>query len=913
MMTLNSLRLPAMGILLLLLSLIVTAADDIDIPYTKFVLDNGLTLVVHEDNKAPIVAVNIWYHVGSKNERPGRTGFAHLFEHLMFQGSENFHGDYLSFLPQLGATDLNGSTWFDRTNYYQTVPKNALDTVLWLESDRMGHFIDSVDQDKLDEQRGVVQNEKRQGDNQPYGKVWEDILRKTFPAEHPYAWETIGSMEDLNAASLADVKNWFQTYYGPDNAVLVIAGDVDTEQVLARVEHFFGDIPAGPPLIRPEVWIPRHTDERRVTMEDRVSQARLYKTWTGPNWGAKDAHLLEMVADILGNGKNSRLYRRMVYEDQIATEVSINPLPFEISGLTYLEVTAQPGMNLDKIEAVVNEEIALLIRKGPSKQELKRIQQQKRTDFLRNMERIGGGSGKSATLARNMVYGGSPDAWKTELQNVANATRKDLKRVAKRWLETGALVTRVVPVPDYRTSEQSADRSGPPVPAGTVDVDFPKMEREQLANGLNVIVVRRSAVPLVNLSLILDAGYAADQEVLPGTATVTLSMLDEGTINRSATKISTELDNLSASITAGSNLDSSFVDLVTLSSNLGPSLEIFSDIVLNPTFPEHELKRVRKLYLAAIQQEKTSPLSMALRVTPRLLYGSNHAYGQSMTGLGSEAELNAISRQDLTRFHDTWFHPGQATIVVVGDTSMSEILPLIRRQFGSWPSQSIPEKNIGTVEQPYSNTLYVIDRPGSDQSVIFGGQLVAPTANPQEQAIQAMNDILGGMSSARINMNLREDKHWSYGAFSFMRDARGQRPFLVYAPVQTDKTAESVQELLREIGDITEDRPPSEAELELVKRSNTLSLPGRWETARSVLSSVSEIVRYELPTDYWAGYADRVNSLSLAEVIKATSSTLKPEKFVWVVIGDLSRIETGLRELGFDRLQLINADGELME
>jgi len=897
---------------LLLASLLISAHadDDFDLKYSKFVLDNGLTLIVHEDHKAPIVAVNIWYHVGSKNEVPGRTGFAHLFEHLMFQGSDNFHGEYLSFLQQLGATDLNGTTWFDRTNYFQTVPRNALDTALWMESDRMGHFIDSVSQEKLDEQRGVVQNEKRQGENQPYGKVWAQILSHVFPPGHPYSWDTIGSMEDLNAASLDDVRHWFETYYGPNNAVLVIAGDIKPDEALEKVRHYFGDIPPGPPLIRPGVWIPRHAAERRIRMEDRVPQARYYKAWATPNWGSREAHYLTLAAGILAGGKNSRLYKRLVYDDQIATDVSLDAMAFEISGFTTLEVTVQPGVGLDRIEAAVNEEIDRLIRQGPRRNELVRVQRQHRTEFLQAMERVGGGRGKSATLAESMVYGGSPDAYRAELETIAQATRKDVQAATARWLGSGALVAEVVPYPQLAAAPDGADRSKPPEPAGTVPVRFPRFQHAQLDNGLKVIVATRPAVPLVNLSLVLDAGYAADQSRQQGTATLALAMLDEGTTTRSALEISESLDMLTASLTTGSNLDSSYVNLTALRSRLDESLEIFADVILNPVFPPEELHRVRNIYLAQIQQEKKRPVSMALRVVPRLLYGTGHAYARSLTGLGTEAELQSISQNDLRAFHSDWFHPGQGTLVVVGDTTMEEILPMIRKYFGRWQPADSPEKNIASVVPRPDHSIYLVDRPGSDQSVIFAGQLAPPKANPEEQAIKAMNNILGGMSSARINMNLREDKHWSYGAYSFLMDARGQRPLLFYAPVQTDRTSEAITEMLREIAGITGNRPPLEQELDLVKKSMTLSLPGRWETAASVLASISEIIRFGLPDDYWNGYADRINELTLPQITTAAIDVIHPDRLVWVVIGDRARIEPGLKQLGFDAIHLIDADGK---
>jgi zinc protease len=885
-------------------------AEPIDIPYTQVQLDNGLTLIVHEDRKSPIVAVNIWYHVGSKNEVPGRTGFAHLFEHLMFQGSENFDDEYTPFLQQLGATDLNATTWFDRTNYFQTVPKNALDAVLWLESDRMGHFIGSISQDKLDEQRGVVQNEKRQGDNQPYGKVWTHLLKQVFPVGHPYSWETIGSMEDLNAATLGDVREWFETYYGPDNAVLVIAGDVTADDVIARVEKYFGDIPPGPPLTRPGTWIPHLDTGRRMSMQDRVPQARIYMAWSGPQWGTRDAHHLELAADILGADKHSRLYKRLVYEDQIATDVTVAPLALEISGVSYLVASAQPGVPLNQVEAALNEEIASFVDKGPTRQELERAQTQQRASFLRGVEGIGGFSGKSGVLAQNMVYGGAPDRYKQRLKDIDQATPEDLRQVAERWLGPNAFVLEVQPYPELVAAASGADRGAVPEPTAFPDVSFPKFERAELANGLQLIVAQRAGVPLVEMELILDAGYAADQFGLPGTSTLALSMLDEGTLERSSLEISEELALQGARLRAGSRLDSSYVRLSALRANLDESLEIFADVTLNPSFPDTELQRLRRIALANIQQEKNRPISMALRLLPKILYGPDHPYGQPLTGSGTEAAIRAMSRDDLVRFHQTWFKPNRATLVVAGDISVEEILPRLEQLFGSWEAGAIPDKDISVTANSGGRTLYLVDRPDADQSVIFAGQLLPPKANRDEVAIQAMNNILGGLSSARLNMNLREDKHWSYGAYSLIVDARGQRPLLAYAPVQTDKTRESIQELQREIEGIREAQPPTSDELTMVKRSDTLSLPGRWESNADVVSSLSEVVRFGLPEDYWSTYAERVNSLELTDVGRAARDFVEPDKFAWVVVGDRSRIEADLRDLGFDEIRLIDAEGE---
>ncbi len=884
----------------------------VDIPHTVRQLDNGLTVIVHEDHKAPIVAVNVWYHVGSKNEAPGRTGFAHLFEHLMFQGSENLKGEYLNTLQELGATDLNGTTFFDRTNYFQTVPKNALDTALWLESDRMGHFKNSITQAKLDEQRGVVQNEKRQGDNQPYGKVFELILKQLFPPDHPYSWEAIGSMEDLNAASLDDVRHWFETWYGPNNAVVVIAGDVSSDEAFAKAEKYFGDIPPGPAATRLEEWIPAHAQPRRQQMQDRVAQARLYMAWTGPRWGTRDAHQLELAAAVLAGDKNSRLYQRLVYKDQLASDIEFGPLALEIAGITYLQASAQPGISLAQLETAINEELERFRREGPTARELERVQAQQRAGFLRGIEKVGGFSGKSGVLAESMVYGGRPDAWKQQLADGQAATAADLGTVVKKWVTNAPFVLEVTPAEPLKAAATGADRSTMPMPVGETPVSFPAFERATLSNGLKLIVVPRPEVPVVDLKLLLDAGFAADQFARPGTANLAMAMLDEGTKTRDTLQISEQLALLGASLGAGSGLDSSSVSLSALADKLDPSLDIFADVILNPVFPDKELERVRKTYLAALSQEKTQPTSMALRVLPKLLFGTGHAYAQPLTGTGTEATLKALGREDLARFHQTWFRPDHATLIAVGPVSVATLKPRLERLFRNWQPGEIPAKRIGEVSPKSGKVLYLVDKPGAEQSVIFAGQLIPPRATADDIAIEAMNDVLGGQFTARLNMNLREDKHWSYGAYSMAYDARGQRPLLAYAAVQSDKTAESLGEIRREITEIASTRPASDAEVALVKRSNTLSLPGQWETGAAVLGSISKLVEFGLPDAYWASYADAVRSLTPEQVNKAARDHLQPDNLLFVVVGDRKVIEPGLKALGFDSIQLVDTDGELL-
>jgi zinc protease len=886
------------------------AEASIDIPFEKFVLDNGLTLIVHEDPKAPIVAVNVWYHVGAKNEKLGKTGFAHLFEHLMFNGSENYNDDYFGPFDRVGATDMNGTTNNDRTNYFQNVPTNALDVALFMESDRMGHLLGAIDQAKLDEQRGVVQNEKRQGENQPYGKVFRLLTEQSYPVGHPYSWSTIGSLEDLDAASLEDVQEWFRTYYGAANAVIAVAGDVDAQDVLARVERYFGDIPGGPPVDRQQEWIAPRRGEHRMITEDRVPQGRVLFAWNVPGVGTADGEYLDLLSTILAQGKTSPLYKRLVYEDRIATDVTAFVWLREIGGIFVVWATAAPGQDLAHVEAVLDEEVRAFLERGPTGTELEVAQTQHRASFVRGVERIGGFGGKSDILAKSQVYGGRPDAYKGSLARQAAARVGDLEDAGQRWLSDGRLVMEIRPFPNYTTASSDVDRSVFPDAGTPPKASFPELQRATLSNGLQVILAERHAVPVVNLQLLIDAGYAADQSIAEGTANLTLAMLDEGTESRDALEISKELAALGAELGTGSNLDLSSVSLSALVENLDPSLDIFADVILNPSFDEEEFSRLKEQQLAGIQREKVTPRSMALRVFPRLLYGEGHAYGISFTGSGTEESVAGITRDELKAFHDTWFMPNGSVLVVVGDTTLDEILPKLEELFAGWAPGDAPEKNVATVALPESSAVYLIDRPDSLQSILFAGHIAPPKANPDEISIEAMNEVLGGSFSARINMNLREDKHWAYGAHSFFVDAQGQRPFIAYAPVQTDKTVESMKEIQKELEEIVGKRPPSQEERDRAIDKKTLTLAGRWETGSAVGGSLAAMVRFGFPDDYWESYPDKMREQTVETLSRAAQEVLHPDRLTWVVVGDRARIEDGIRAAGFGPIHIVDADGQ---
>ncbi|MEJ2312706.1 MAG: pitrilysin family protein [Gemmatimonadales bacterium] len=884
--------------------------DDVQIPFEKFVLDNGLTVIVHEDHKAPIVAVNVWYHVGSKNEKRGRTGFAHLFEHLMFNGTENYNDEYFGPFERAGATDMNGTTNPDRTNYFQNVPTPALDMALWMESDRMGHRLGAVDHSNLDEQRGVVQNEKRQGENRPYGPVRQLMTEATYPSDHPYSWTTIGLMEDLEAASLEDVHEWFRTYYGPNNAVIVLAGDIDVETAREKTEEYFGWIPPGPPVPKYQTWVAKMVGEKRQTLQDRVPQARLYMVWNIPEWASADATYLDLVTDVLARGKTSRLYKRLVYDEQIATDVSAFVRLREIGGQLAIQATARPGLGLAEVEEAVRDEVARFLDQGPTEEEMDRVKTQYLAGFIRGIQRIGGFGGKSDVLAASEVYGGSPDFYETRLDRVAGATAADLRDASRTWLEDGVYVLWVDPYPEFDVTAQDVARNEVPPPGPAPDVAFPALQRTTLSSGMEVVLAERHAVPLVSLSLLVDAGFAADQFGLPGTAALALDMMDEGTESMSALEISEALALLGAQLSTGSSLDNSSVSLSALTENLDESLEIFADVILNPAFPQTDFERLQKLRLAAIGREKMQPFSMALRVLPALMYGDGHAYSNPLTGSGTEASVSRITRDDLIEFHSTWFRPNNAVLVVVGDVTMDALVPRLEDLFGGWARADVPAKNVAEVATRAQPVIYLMDRPGAQQSVILAGQLVAPRDNPDEVAIETMNNILGGTFSSRINMNLREDKAWSYGAQSVVFDTKAQRPLIILAPVQTDKTAESVREIRLELDGIRGTRPIEVDELTKVQEYQTRRMAGLWETNGEVSGSLAEIVTFGLPDDYFGEYAADLRALGLEDVADAARTTLDLDSFVWVVVGDRERIEGPLAELG--TIRQIDADGHVV-
>jgi zinc protease len=918
-----------------------TAAPQIPkLAYDRFVLPNGLTVVVHEDHKAPVVAVSIWYHVGSSYEPKGKTGFAHLFEHLMFQGSENHKDEYFKPFELAGATDQNGTTWLDRTNYFETVPTTALDMALWMESDRMGHLLGAIGQAQLDEQRGVVQNEKRQNENQPYGRTGELIQAEAFPANHPYHHDTIGSMDDLNAASLGDVKQWFRDYYGAANTVVVLSGDITPTLAKAKMLKYFGDIAAGPQVPRPQPWVAPRDASTRGTMTDNVAQTRIYREWNAPGRGTLDENLLELAAAVLGGSKTSRLYQRLVYRDKLADDVSVDVEQHVLASLFQLQVDVKKGVDPKQVEAAIADEWQRFLKDGPSTDELARVKTETRASFVRGLENV---NTQASILAEGQLYQGDPGAYLKDFSEFMAATPASVSAAANKWIArgdytltvapgkveaadmasaTGRATTTGAPAPvlsakgDYKTVASEVDRSkGVPEVSTFPDLSFPTLQRGKLDNGVEVILAERHTVPAVQLQLLFDAGYAADQGRKLGTSSFTMSMLDEGSKDLDSVEIAKRKQRLGAIIASGCGLDYCNASLNALNDQLKPSLELFTDIVRNPAFRETDISRLRGQWLAGIAQEKSQPTGIALRTLPPLLYGKGHAYAIPFTGSGTEASIKSLTAGDMSAFMTDFIRPDNMKILVAGDTTLDKIVPQLNAAFGHWkaPSSKLPRKNLGEVAAPKQVRVYLVDRPGAQQSLILAGSLAPSTEAPNHLEIQTMNGAFGGTFTSRLNMNLREDKHWAYGAFSFLSNAKGQRPYLLYAPVQTDKTAPSVAEMLKEAREVIGDKPLTAQEVSKIKVGDVRSMPGSYQTTAAVMGALQGIAQYNRPDDYVQTLKSRIETQSDASVQAAAKQLIHPDQLTWVIVGDLQKIEAPIRALKLGDVQVLDADGKTVK
>ncbi|MFL6733588.1 MAG: M16 family metallopeptidase, partial [Sphingomicrobium sp.] len=752
---------------------------EVNLPHQSFTLDNGLKVLVHEDHKAPVVAVSTWYNVGSKDEPNGKTGFAHLFEHLMFNGSENLPGDYFTYLQQIGATDYNGTTWFDRTNYFETVPTGALERALFMESDRMGYLLGAIDQKKLDNQRGVVQNEKRQGDNRPGGLVDYEVLATLFPGSHPYHHDTIGSMADLDAASLATVKEWFLDKYGPNNAVLVLAGDINAAEARPLVEKYFGAIKRGPVNNPAQADVPTLPATKTITMQDHVAAVELQRHWAVPGVNSPQLAAIDLGGSILGGLASSRLDKILVRDEKLAVSVSAGLQPFQRIGLFQVSATVKPGVDPAVVDKRLDEIMSDYLANGPTEAEVARAATRDVAGRIRGLEQVGGFGGKAVALAEGKVFSGDSNFYKRSLNQYASVTAADVKAAMQQWLGRPAFKVNLVPGerPPYEDAKGGKAKSVDipskktprvmPAVAQTPALDFPSVTHTSLSNGVQVHYAQRNAVPTTQIALSFDAGFAADAVSGRGLQNLTLSLLEEGAAGKSSQQIAEEEESLGAEVSASGSADRSTVVLGALSANLGSSLDLLRDIVERPDFNPAEVERVKTQTLTAISQAQKEPNSMAARALPALLYGENHPY--ATTSLGDVAAVTRFAPGDLRAFHETWLRPDNLEIFVVSNLPLAELMPQLEQRFGTWTPAPVA-KGVKTFSappaRPGAQKIYLIDRPGSPQSIIYGGQLTG--INPYGEIVpySGANEVLGGNFLSRINMDLRETKGWSYGVRS---------------------------------------------------------------------------------------------------------------------------------------------------
>ena len=899
------------------LSALVT---QVKIPYEEFQLENGLTVLVHEDRKAPIVNVTVWYNVGSKDEPKGKTGFAHLFEHLMFNGSENAPADYFQYLAEMGATDYNGTTWFDRTNYFQTVPRPALERALWLESDRMGYLLGAVTQEKLDNQRGVVQNEKRQGDNQPGGLVYYEVLSTLFPEGHPYRHSTIGSMADLDAASMADVKAWFTDNYGPNNATLVLAGDISAAEARPLVEKYFGAIARGPVNEPAQADVPTLAAPVRKVFKDQVAATSVTRYWAVEGLTGADRIPLEVGAAILGGLASSRLDNELVRNDQLAVGVSASNSAFQRIGLLSVSATLKDGVELPALEARLDEVVNRLITEGPTEDEVRRAVTSTLARTIRGLEQVGGFSGKAQTLAEGEVLTGDPAFYAREFDALAKLTPADVKAAMARWMTRPAMTVVLEPGPRDAAYEEAAsvkaednaserdraaetitvsvERPAPPI-ASVAKLDFPDIERATLANGMKVTYAHRDAVPATYVTLSFNAGGAADPADRQGLQSMTMGLFEEGTAALSSQQIAEASERLGVSISAGGSSDRSSFTLSALSTNLAPSLDLFRQIVREPAFNQNDLDRVKAQAITGIRAQMRSPQGIASRAIGKELFGPAAPYG----GVSTIASVSAITRDDLVAFKDSWIRPDNGEVFVVSDRPLGEIVTALNTAFGDWTAPATPKgtKNFAALAagQPAAKRVVLINRPNSPQSFILGAQCTDLDArDPAWVDFTNANNALGGNFLARLNMNLRETKGWSYGVRGGPQTYENAVVYTISGGVQADRTGDSLAEMIKETREFLTVKGVTEEELKRNVAAEIGELPGSFETSPSVLGAMQSNALYGRPDDYYETLVARYEGQTRESLDAAARSALDVDDFVWIVVGDAAKVAPQLEAVG---------------
>jgi zinc protease len=871
-------------------------------------------VILHVDRKLPMVHVNEWYHVGSKNERPGRTGFAHLFEHLMFQGSSNAKDDYFTYVEKLGANlaegGVNGTTNQDRTNYFATVPSANLETLLWLESDRLATLADAMTKEKLDNQRDVVKNERRQGlENTPYGRWYKLILENLHPAGHPYSWTVIGSHEDLTAASLEDVTDFFKTYYTPNNLSLVIAGDFDPAEAKRLVEKYFGSIPAGPALDRPKSFVPVLEGEKIVEALDRVPQDRVYMAWPSPASFTPGDSDLDLASLVLADGLSSRLNRALVYDRQLCTAVQAFQASSEISSWFAVVATARPGVPLEHIERMVTEEISRLAKTGPTAAELARAKTKFEFTFVTGLEGIGGFGGKADRLNQYNTILGDPGKLEWDMARYRSASVESVRAAVARWLDTqNRLLVRFRVEQSGRASEAALDRSKEPPPGADRPFHAPEVKTAKLANGMDLFVVARPELPKVGVTLVTRAGAEADPPGKAGVAHMTVTQLDMGTPSRKALEIEDSFGDLGVALQGSAVRESARVSFEVLKRNLDPAMAIFADVIRNASYPASEFDREKKRHLDTLSQQDKNANMIGARVRSVLAFGPEHPYGRPAQGFVST--VSGVTRDDLVAFHRDRWKPGSSALVISGDVTLPEAQALAEKHFGSWSGGAAPAVSVPAPSPAAAGKIYVVDRQDAAQTFVSQFVPAPKRKTPDYYALTLADTVYGGGGfGTRLNLNLREDKGYSYGVFSTLALFDDAGVWYSAGGVQTNKTKESVVEFDKELKGMT-GRPLTEAEFADTKSRKVRGYAQQFETLERINEQVADLWASELPMAELQREYDETQNATLADTNAAAQKWARPEKASFVLVGDWSKIGPGLKDLKLGDVVLVDAEGK---
>jgi len=902
------------------------------IKFEKYTLANGLVVILSEDHRLPLVSTNVWYHVGPSNELPGRTGFAHLFEHMMFEGSRHVPGNsHMRFLEAAGASDINGTTDFDRTNYFETIPANQLEVALWLESDRMGYLPDKLDQASLSNQQDVVRNERRQSvENSPYGIVDEGVYHLLFPKTHPYHADVMGSHADIQAAKLEDVRNFFKLYYAPNNASLAIVGDFDPAQAKELVEKYFGPLKRGAPVPKITAVTPPITAERRAVIHDQVELPRVYMAWlTSPIFKPGDANA-DLASDILGGGKSSRLYKKLVYEKQIALDVSVTQQSLVLGSVFEIQVTARPGHTAAEMEKAVDAELVAFRKDGPTAAELERARNGIETGMIEGLERLGGFGGVADRLNEYNHYLGDPGYFPKDVQRYESATPQSIRAFAEAQLKpTARVVVYGIPGkpdlgPDVPTPEnqkkgkstggesvnaEAAWRENPPSPGPARPLNLPVPDIFKLPNGLTVYYHFRPGLPVAAAHLVLNTGSAANPTEKPGLASFTAGMLQEGTETRNATQIADEVALLGTELSSGASMDASSVGAGSLTKNFAGVLDLISDVALHPSFPAEEVERRRASRLAAFADERSDPDTIVSRTDAAALFGPHHPFGYD--NVGTEPSIKAMTREDLVNYWKTYYVPGNAALVVAGNIPIDDLKKLVEEKFGAWKGGEVAPPQLGVPETTKAR-IVIVDRPGAQQTQVRLLQMGVSRATPDYPALEVMNSELGGLFSSRINLNLREEHGYTYGAGSTFVYRRTLGYFATGGGMRTDVTAPAVTEMLKEIHRMIDTEMKPE-ELSLAKDSQSRSLPGMYETSGGEAGALSELFVYNLSRDYFSLLPERLNAVTAGDAQAAAKKYLHPDQMILVCVGDRAKIEPELMKLDLGQVEIRDADGNLVK